>query len=673
MRGTRPFSTFRDDEGGYTSVSVALALLLSLALVFSAVGAGWVLSRSADVQEVADAAALAGSNVVGAYSTIAQVCDACVLSMGLAGVLTLGTGLVTCAVPGLGAAGLRIVDAALDVLDARRDFASSVSEGLERLELAVPALVVANSYAVVEANEGGDVSYAGCAIPYPLESGSSFDMAGELDDAGMEEAAREMAEASDEAKEAQEAADAALREGWLADCGDEPRCMRERAAALAGLSGSENPDYASPEEWSFGAALERARAYYARRLEAEAPEGPGIEARVDSAARSRYYRHALDEVRAGWCRQEADGSVDLELPELPRNTEETRACELYTERVWPCSEGEGGRVLHAVADCPGASGLASGVDSLQAIDVGRVRRCRVCQFDVVDMGRVAAASTSIDNGFEHYWDRVVEASEDYERASRELARAQGAMRDAGEEGAEGFGEALDLLAAERPRLLPPGAYGCVAVVGRAGGTQVPSAALGPWVGGAELPAGAAVSGAVLAPDSDTDGGDVLSSFLDGVAGSDSLAAGVADSVLGLWGDLLVSYGAGYGDLEELAAGALEPSGEGASGPVASWLSGLLLDVVDGLGLEPADMRLRKPVLTNTQNVLDQAGLGGVASVRELVEGLPSSGSPEDLARALGAQLSSGASEGTLTVAELPIPGTGLSVPLTVELGGEEAP
>ena len=52
-------STFVDDEGGYTSVAFACALLVSLSLVFATATAGWVLSRSADVQEVADACALA--------------------------------------------------------------------------------------------------------------------------------------------------------------------------------------------------------------------------------------------------------------------------------------------------------------------------------------------------------------------------------------------------------------------------------------------------------------------------------------------------------------------------------------------------------------------------------------------------------------------------------------
>ena len=89
-----PMDAFIDDDGGYTSLSVALSLLLSLTLAFGAAAAGWMMARSSEVQEVADASALAAEQVVARYSTVAQVSDACVLSMGLTGVLVLGAGLV---------------------------------------------------------------------------------------------------------------------------------------------------------------------------------------------------------------------------------------------------------------------------------------------------------------------------------------------------------------------------------------------------------------------------------------------------------------------------------------------------------------------------------------------------------------------------------------------------
>ena len=93
-------SVFRDNEDGFTTVAVALALLLSLTLVFSSAAAGWVASRSSEVQRVADAAAMAGDNAVAAFSTVVQVIDACVLSLGMAGIVTYGAGIVASCVPG---------------------------------------------------------------------------------------------------------------------------------------------------------------------------------------------------------------------------------------------------------------------------------------------------------------------------------------------------------------------------------------------------------------------------------------------------------------------------------------------------------------------------------------------------------------------------------------------
>ena len=80
-----------------------------------------------------------------------------------------------------------------------------------------------------------------------------------------------------------------------------------------------------------------------------------------------------------------------------------------------------------------------------------------------------------------------------------------------------------------------------------------------------------------------------------------------------------------------------------------------------------DMRLRKPALANTQDVLDQSGYDDASTVREFVRRLPDSTTPYEFAQSLGVELTDGASGGRITVAELEIPGTGVSVPLTIDL------
>ncbi|HBO62067.1 MAG TPA: hypothetical protein DD645_05325 [Olsenella sp.] len=206
------------------------------------------------------------------------------------------------------------------------------------------------------------------------------------------------------------------------------------------------------------------------------------------------------------------------------------------------------------------------------------------------------------------------------------------------------------------------------MVARDGGEGVPTELTEAFLSSAELPAGAAVSAATLAPDEATADNNVLSSFFDALGAGDSLLGGAADGVMELWGRLLVGYGSAYGNVAEAGGEFLDGLDGVLGGSVGSWLREQLKGVLRDAGLEPVDMRLRKPVLVSTQDVLDQAGLERVSTVRELVGSLPDSASALDFARAAGLRLVEGVG-GSLTVAEVEIPGTGLSIPLTVDLSG----
>lgn len=671
--GRRPacaLSAFRDDEGGFTTVAVAVALMLSLTLVFAASSAGWVASRSSEVQRVADASALAGANAVAAFSTVAQVLDACVLSLGVTGMVVYGAGLVASCVPGLTAVGAQLCATGGQILEARRGFARSAASGLERLEAALPTLVVANSASCVAANGEDGLSYVGCALPVPLESGSDFSaLLADADDAPLDGLSERMRDASLDAQEARERADEALERGWMADCGSRPHSLHERAGALAGLPSSANPHYPSCETWGFGVPLVRARAYYAARLANERVVGSTPEELTDAACRRAFYEYALGRVRSGSWAEHPDGTVEADLPLLPRNADETRATELYTRVAWPCTDEGGSRTLHSSLDCPGATGGPSGSASLAQLDAGAVSRCPQCQMDVGDLGRVASASTSIENGFEHHWRIIVEASEDYEAARDDLAAAEARTRELAEEGELEFERALEQLTTGRPTLRPPGAWGCVAVVARPEGTVVPTELTASFLSSAELPAGTAVSAATLAPDESTAENNVLASFFDSLSASDSVFGGALDGVMELWGSLLVGYGSAHGRVAEVGEGFLDRLDGVMGGSVGAWLRDQLGGVMRDLGLEPVDMRLRKPVLTNSRDVLERGGVEQASAVRDLLSRLPDSASVADLARAVGVTPPAALGEGGLTVAELPIPGTGVSIPLSVDLTG----
>ena len=659
---------FIGEDGGYTSVSVALALLVSLSLACSLVSVAWVQNRSADVQSVADATALAGANVVGSYATVATVLDACVLTMGLTGMVTLGAGLVVSAVPGLSAVGAKTVEAAGNVLDARGKFARSAARGLKALEATLPLAIAARSAAVARENGGEATSYTGVAIPFPAQSQTDFsglDVEVNVDDATQ--AASELQEASDRAKEASDRANEAKRAAWEADCGGAGRCLRERADALAGLPSSLNPAYPL-ESWTFGAPLVRARHYYDARLASEQPAGSSAEELTNSAARSAFYEYALAETKAGHYEELPDGRVDMDLPELLANTEQMKGTRLYTDARWPCSAGEGAMVLHSSASCPAASGGVSRLASLAELDAGAVRSCPTCKMSSSDMGSVAAASTSIDNGFEHHWRIIVDESRGYAAAREELAQAQEDMRGLAEKGSSAFERAMEALALPRPKLCPPGAWGCVAVVSR-GEEQVPSQAVRAFLTDSAVPVGGAVSAAVLAPDNDTENNDVLTRFFEAISGEfGETEAGVLGSLGSLWATLLKGYGAAADGLDS-AAGKVLDGIDGVFGTtIGSWLRERVKGAIADAGLEPADLRLRKPVLTNTQNVFDKAGYGHVSTARDLIGRLPDTADPASLARALGQEVANELGAGTVTIAEIPIPGTDVVIPLTLDVG-----
>ncbi len=663
-----PLSVFLDDEGGYTTVSMAVALLVSLSLVFAAASTQWICSRTAEVQEVADACALAGSNSVAAFSTVAQVLDACVLSMGLAGMVSLAAGLVASCVPGLGASATALVDSGSKLLETRRNFAKSAAEGLGRLETILPGVVVANSVSCASANSKEGLTYGGCAVPFPLESQSDYSsLMTDADDSGIKDLSKKLQEMASRSAEAKARASAAKLRAWTADCVGDPYCLRERAQCLAGLEDTLNPYYASADSWTFGVPLSRARRYYAARSAACVVAGADAEELTDAACRKVFYDFALEEVRGASYYENDDGTIAADFPEFPRNTQELRDSKLYTRKAWPCTSGEEGTVMHSSLSCPAATGASAGLISLADFETGAARSCPTCQMDAVDMGSVAAATTSTDSGFEHYWQVIVEASREYAQAKEDYAKSQEDLKDMAQEGRQAFSDALDSLGTLRPKICPPGAWGCISFVMRDAGTAVPDRLTGAFLTAVDLPSGIAISGAALAPDATTENNNVLASFLDGLNAQDSLFVGMADGVATLWSNLLLGYGATYDKVGSAGFDFLDKVDGVLGGSAGSWLKEAIKDVMGKLGLEPCDLRLRKPVLVNTSKILAQAGYEKDQALRQFINSLPDQGSAYDYARAFGIWLADEYDLKEVTVAEIQIPGTSVKIPLKVDL------
>lgn len=658
------------EDGAYTTLAAAVSILVVLTLLFSSATAVWTLGRSGDVQDSADATALAGSNAIASYYTVATVVDACALSLGLAGFATCGAGLVGMLVPAIRPTAAEMIDAGTRMIEARNEFCTSASRGLKTLESSLPYLAAARATSVCAAQGAGAASYTGTALAVPRESASSFpalEGAGvAIDDLG--DAAEELDERAAGLEAASKRASDAKRDAWLADCGADGRCMQERVARLTSLPAAQNPDFESSITWSPSAALDRTRAYYRWRSEHDLSQGQGIEARVDHAARKAFYGFAAREFESAEYREDG-ATVRCAIPRLPGNVAEVRRTSLYTDAVWPTTNEAGARVLHFDGSCPGAKGPGSGSAALADLDTGAVAECPVCRMGVDDVGRVPAASTSIDNGFEYHLRAFTEAMDDYVPARSEELAAEARAREAADGAGDAFEEALSKLSCERPRIAPPGRYGCVALV-VSGNMSSPDELSGGFAPKANVGARGAISASALARDPATRENNALSRFFSRVEdGSTAGGAGaLMGEVMGLWGDLLVSYGDVSDQLEGIIDGLLGGVGTKGGGSVAQWLNGRLDVAMRGIGIEPVDLSMRKPVLTDSANVIRKSGMAGAADVQELLRSVPAGEVDAGaILEAVGYAFEDRVAGAEFTVAEIPLPGGG-TLPIKIRVG-----
>ncbi|MEG2932196.1 MAG: molybdenum cofactor biosynthesis enzyme [Gordonibacter sp.] len=606
-----PRSLFKDEEG-FTTAGVALALLITLSLIFTSGQVYRVGSASADVQNVADATALAAQNEVAEFMIVVRACDAVVLSLSLTGIVATGLGVAALCTPATAAASETLLKAGREVMRARDAFADKAAAGLNHLQKALPFLAAASAASIASANGGGPMgaAYLGLAVLVPADGDEIavdavegvHDLADDID-----QEANDIKQAAADAERAAQEVNEWKERAFRRDCGDDPSyCMFERAHALAGLGGSDNPRYASVDAWSFSVALDRARTYYAHRLAEEAPQGSSVEEQARSALRERFYAFASSEVARGYVRETA-GSFDALFPHLPKNTEQMRATALYTEGVYPISISGDGSVMHAWEGCPEASG-AAGRGSIAQMEQGGFPRCAQCGFSAASMGKVAAASTSIENGFEYHYEAVAQAADAYQKARAELDPLTSEVK--GKAGGL-FDRCLDMLrkvGGKRIDAAPPGRFGVVAFVVN---TKAAAASTGFASGyvreAGSLGARAAVSAATLVAEPSDEGKNVLSSLLDGLEGSGGAMSGALGIVLDCWSGLLRAYLDGQQAVEgsiERALGALPLAS--ASG-LGTWAASALEKAVGALGLQPAKLDALKPVVVNSAHVAGADG------------------------------------------------------------------
>ena len=122
---------------------------------------------------------------------------------------------------------------------------------------------------------------------------------------------------------------------------------------------------------------------------------------------------------------------------------------------------------------------------------------------------------------------------------------------------------------------------------------------------------------------------------------------------------------GLGDVMDGLLGGLDALG---AGPLASWLSGRISGVVRGLGFEPVDLSCKKPVLTDSSNVIAQSDVAGLGDLQSALRSIPlGSTDPGAILQAAGYAVGERIYATEFTLASIPLPGGG-SIPLTIRLG-----
>jgi hypothetical protein len=603
-------SCFKNDEDGFTTAGVAIALLLVAALIFGSLHAFWVGSHSGEVQYVADAGALAADAVVADYVSLGQTVDAILLSFSLLTLTVYAVCAVAAFIPGAQGAAAKLADFGSKTMKLRSKFAKTAEKGLSALQEALPLLCAARATECIQANaKASGIDYKGSAITLPLQGCEiKLTPSKKLEEAcqTIEDDQGEIEENSSEYQEAQASLNEAKKKAWLADCGAQGMSMRERAGHLANLNASQNPDYSSVETWSFSVGLGRAKAYYDARYKQEVGESyQGSPEEVGkSIARKRFYSYAKETVSKGSVSKK-NGVETPRLKSLPRNTDAIKETKLYTESIYPVSEDGGKKYLHAYEGCTKyKKGSACGLSSVSSIDSGETNKCPVCKFSATTLGRVPSASTSIDNGFEYYYKQFVDAANEYMQAGEAASECKEELDEKRNEITDKIKEAAKEAFSKRYDPQPPGRYGCICIVTSSTSLSRVSNSFfkNSSIGGVRV----AISGATLVADTDVDEADVLSSIGANLFPADSLTSGISKRVFRYWSKMLKVYANGTKGIENIfnnILGAIPVVGNELSAQAVESFRGAL----EKVGMQPANLYAYKPIIVNTNVILKRDG------------------------------------------------------------------
>lgn len=258
--------------------------------------------------------------------------------------------------------------------------------------------------------------------------------------------------------------------------------------------------------------------------------------------------------------------------------------------------------MHAYSNCPGCASI-SGYGTLAQMDSSGFEVCPYCKFCSSSLGSVAAASSSISNGFEYHYKIVEEASKDYQKAKEDASPLNKKVKDFAELIFSKLKELICSIANKRIYVKPPGSFGTISLAVNTSTAPASKGFESSFVSSdATLGIRAAISGSTLIEEESDEGKTVLNSILDGLTDELPSVAGTVGIALNTWSKILLVYSQGQDSLMDGIESSLNQLPLISASGLGTWASKRLSEFMKDIGLEPANLNSLKPVLINTSYI-----------------------------------------------------------------------
>lgn len=161
------------------------------------------------------------------------------------------------------------------------------------------------------------------------------------------------------------------------------------------------------------------------------------------------------------------------------------------------------------------------------------------------MGSVAAASTSIDNGFEYHYAVVEQEAKKYKEAKDKAAPLNAKVKNFANGIFSKLKDLINEVANKRLEAKPPGSYGALCITVNKSEAPASSGFESSFVSSnARLGVRAAISACTLVEEESNESSTIITSFADEIANKMPSVSGPVGIVLGAWSKLLVAYNSG---------------------------------------------------------------------------------------------------------------------------------